>query len=450
MTEEVVDHHEKMQHFIQQFEAAAQGTFDPDIVRTKRAKAWDHFLELGIPHQKDEDFMYISLDSLLRSTHVPGAPEEISREVLREHILPEALGSCLVFVNGAFRRELSSTSALHDIVVLPLTLASRTYSSLLNSFWSKSVKEETDPFAALNAACHQEGLFIYIPPGKEVIPHIQILYVYDAEEQCWTMPKLHLVAGKSSKVTLLETYLFLRSSTDSFVNGVVDLQIEENAQVNHAVAYVEEETTSYVNRQSPILMSAFRAFLKRDSQLTSSSVLAAHLVRRSIKVQLLGSGAQAELTGVSMLADQNQTHTHVLVDHQDVACQSTQLFKSVLNDSAKSSFQGKILVRQRAQKTQAYQLNNNLLLSPSSEANSKPNLEIFADDVKASHGATSGRLDEEQLFYLRTRGLQHKVARACLIQGFCEEVVQKVPNSALKAKMHSLILALYSGEDNAG
>lgn len=437
MTEELLsEHNEKELRFLEQFEEAAKAPYDPEILRTKRLKAWDHFLEIGLPGNRAEDFMYMSLDPILHQSREPCAPEELAKEQLIQHILPESTGSCLVFINGAFRRELSFTSAISDVVVLPMTMAIRSYTALLQSFWAKTVKEESDPFAALNAACHQEGLFIYIPPGKKITPHLQVLYMHDAEGCCWTMPKLHVVVGRSSEAVLVETHLFSKASTASLNNSVLDIQLEENAELQHAMSYVGT---------GPILLGAIRAFLKRDSRLTSCAVLAAPLVRRSLKVQLIGSGAKAELVGVSMLANADQTHMHVLVDHQEPSGESTQLFKSIVDDKAHASFEGKILVRQKAQKTQAYQLNNNLLLSSQAQANSKPNLEIFADDVKASHGATSGRLDEEQLLYLRTRGLNKMVAEACLIQGFCEEVVQKVANPTLRRKLHELVLQLYTG-----
>jgi Fe-S cluster assembly protein SufD len=150
-------------------------------------------------------------------------------------------------------------------------------------------------------------------------------------------------------------------------------------------------------------------------------------VRNDYRVVIGGENAEASLNGVWMLGDRNESHMHVIVDHQAPHCRSMQLFKGVLNGNSHSSFEGKILVRQAAQKTEAFQLNNNLLLSDRAHADSKPNLEIFADDVKASHGATVGQLDKEQIFYMKTRGFHEADAKNLLVYGFCEEVIDMIP-----------------------
>ncbi len=155
-------------------------------------------------------------------------------------------------------------------------------------------------------------------------------------------------------------------------------------------------------------------------------------VRTDYHVILAGENAEALLNGVWMLADKREAHIHIFIDHQAPQCRSYQLFKGVLNDFSRSSFEGKIMVRQAAQKTEAFQLNNNLLLNDHAHADSKPNLEIFADDVKASHGATVGQLDIEQLFYMKTRGFPEEEAKNLLIYGFAEQVIQMIPLESLR------------------
>jgi Fe-S cluster assembly protein SufD len=179
-----------------------------------------------------------------------------------------------------------------------------------------------------------------------------------------------------------------------------------------------------------------RANLKKNSRFTaygftSGSVLS----RQDYKIALLGEGAEAQLGAIAMLEEKAQTHANVLVEHAAPSCQSMQKFKSVLYDKSRSSFQGKILVRQIAQQTNAYQRNNNLILSPLAHAYAKPNLEIFADDVKASHGATFGQVDKEQLLYLKTRGLTTAQAKKLLVFGFCEEVLEEITIPSLRARL---------------
>ncbi len=420
------------EQFFSQFEEHCDSPYEPDMLRKKRLKAWDHLLEIGLPDANDEAFRYVRLDPLFTLNLEKAEACEIKRESLYPHILPEAKGSFLVFANGAFRPELSDISGLKDIVIMPLTQASRAYSSLLQGTWAKSLKEEVDPFVSLNNACHHEGLLLCIPPNKKLESHIQFHHIYDIDHPSWTMPRAQIALGKSSEAVFVDTSS--GAYVNLFDNRYIDFILEDNA----TCAY-----SQYLHNSEAHHFSALRANLKRDAKFTMTSVVDAAFSRKSIRVQMAGENGHASLNGVNMLSGTKEGHIHVVVDHQEPHCSSMQLFKNVLHDSSRSSFEGKIWVRQKAQKTEAYQLNNNLILNSSAEALSKPNLEIFADDVKASHGATSGQLDKEQLFYLRTRGLSEDVARACLIQGFCQEVVNLMPNQTMRERAHELVISLY-------
>lgn len=429
---EIIQESTHAEKFFSQFEEHIDSPFEPDMLRKKRLKAWDHLLEIGLPDKEDEAFRYVRLDPLFSLMFEKAEACEIKRDSLDSSILPEAKGAFLVFANGAFRPELSDISGLKDIVLMPLTHASRAFASLLQGSWAKSLKEEVDPFASLNNACHHEGLFLYIPPSKKLEAHIQLHHVYDIDHPSWAMPRIHIVMGKSSEAVIVDTSS--NADVNLFDNRVIDFILEENAICSYS---------QYLHNFDAKHYSALRAQLKRDAKFTMTSVVDAAFSRKSIRVQMTGENSHASLNGVNMLSGTKEGHVHVVVDHQEPNCTSMQLFKNVLHDSSRSSFEGKIWVRQKAQKTDAYQRNKNLILNNSAEALSKPNLEIFADDVKASHGATSGQLDEEQLFYLRTRGLSEDVARACLIQGFCQEVVNEMPNETLRDQAHELIISLY-------
>ena len=238
------------------------------------------------------------------------------------------------------------------------------------------------------------------------------------------MPRLHLFVGRSSEIECI-------INTENFSDGVgldsscFDFELEDDAKVH--LAYTDLSTAS----KQPVRLSAFRASLKRHSRFQAVQLTDTEQSRRDWRVVMAGAGAEAELAGLWFLQDQKETHTHVVVEHQEPYTRSLQLFKGVLDDRAHASFQGKIIVQQKALKTEAYQLNNNLVLSDQARVQSKPNLEIFADDVKASHGCTVGQLDPEQLFYLKTRGLDERLARSMLIRGFCEEIVARLKPSSL-------------------
>lgn len=399
-----------------------------DRLQLVRAKAWDHFLELGLPSKKTEAFRYLRMRQFFSHQYTAPNPIEIEPECISPHILPECKQSVLVFVNGYFNDTLSNIGALPKKIVLStLKEAMKNYGSFLNNQWAKSLKEETDPFAALNAALHPEGAFLYLPPKTIVDTPIQILHVIMAgDESMLLTPRTHLFAGSQSQAEIYTTQAILSGST-YFVNQALECSIEEDAHIKYIQTYLNEPRDAWH-------FDAFRAILKRNSSLqTIAATNGGGGLRFDYRIALAGENAEALLNGAWFLEEKKEAHTHVVMDHQSPHCRSMQLYKGVLNDLSHSSFEGKILVRQAAQKTEAFQLNNNLLLSDRAAADSKPNLEIFADDVKASHGATVGQLDKEQLFYMKTRGFSLKEAQKILVQGFCKEVFDKIPLPSLNA-----------------
>lgn len=399
-----------------------------DGLQRMRGKAWNHFLELGLPTNRTEVYRYVKLRHLL-SQHYQLAEEKVEVDVdqLAACIYPECRQSIVVFVNGHYAPHLSNIQAIAPKVVLSnLQEAIRTFGAFLNNFWAKSLREETDAFAVLNGALHRNGAFIYIPPKAVIDVPIQILHLVQISEQpTMSVPRLNIFVGSGSEAKFAVSQV-IQGNGPYFVNQVVEMALEEGAQVHYAQNLCEGNSNGWH-------LDAFRAYLKRDSKLETVSVTeGSTTVRNDYRISLIGENAEVLLNGVWMLADKRESHTNVLIDHQVPYCRSFQLFKGVLNDFSRSSFEGKIMVRQAAQKTEAFQLNNNLLLHDHAHADSKPNLEIFADDVKASHGATVGRLNEDQLFYMKTRGFPEDVAKNLLVYGFCEQVIEKIALSSMR------------------
>lgn len=403
-----------------------------DPLQKMRAKAWDHFLELGLPTRQTEQYRYIKLRQLFSHHYQLAGECSIPQEDFSSAILPECKQSVLVFVNGYFKSDLSNTQAIPSkAVVTTLEESTRTYGLFLNNYWAKSLKEETDPFASLNNALHQQGLFVYIPPKTVIDVPIQILQIVHADQQM-ILPHVNIFVGAHSQVKVFETQKIL-SKEPYFINQVTEIAIEEGACMNYTQALCEEQPGSWH-------FHALRSSLKQNATLKTISVTeGSATVRNDYRVALTGENAEALLNGVWMLSDKKEAHTNVFIDHQAPHCRSYQLFKGVLNAFSRSSFEGKIMVRQAAQKTEAFQLNNNLLLSDHAHADSKPNLEIFADDVKASHGATVGQLDGDQLFYMKTRGFPDHEAKNLLIFGFCEQVIEMIESNALREAISSKI-----------
>lgn len=414
--------------FLENLERIYNEYVEGDSLQRFRVKAWDHFQELGLPEKKDEPYRYIKLRELFSKNIVASFPTERKEQDIAPFIFKECESSCIVFINGFFRQELSKLDGIHDqVVISPLSRATRTYGTFLNSHFARTLKEETDPFAALNAAMHKDGVFIYVPPGIQSRTPIQILHVIDTEEfPMLVTPRLQIFLSTQAEAEFHVSYASL-SGKDYIINGVMDFALENNAHTKISLS-------SFNLDESVWHLDAIRAHLKRDSKFTSYTVNNCKgVVRQDYRVTLASENSECAIDGVAFLDEKAEGHVHVLVDHQTMNCRSRQLFKNVLKDFSKSSFEGKILVRETADGTDAFQLNNNLLLSERAHADSKPNLEIFAADVKASHGATIGRLDEEELFYLESRGLSKDQSKNILIGAFLKEVVEMIPLESLRS-----------------
>lgn len=399
-----------------------------DITRL-RAKAWERFLELGLPKRRDEVFRYVPLRQLFAKEFAAAEEAAITAEQIEAHILPECKESVIVFVNGYFRSDLTRMQgAPSKVSLLSIEDAVRSFSGFFTNNWTKSLREEADPFVVLNAALHPKGAFIYLPPKTVVEAPIQILHIMATEVPAVMMPRLYLFAGSQSDIKLVSTHAVMGSGS-YFYNAVVDVHLEEDVHVKYFqdIEYSGKESWHF---------HAYRANIKRNSVFKTVDITdGSNAVRADYRAVLVGEGCEALLNNLWMLADNREAHSHVLMDHQAPNCHSMQLFKGALADLSRSSFEGKILVRQAAQKTDAFQLNNNLLLSERARADSKPNLEIFADDVKASHGATFGQLDEEQLFYLKSRGFNDGEAKNLLVYGYCKEILEMISIPSLFEKV---------------
>lgn len=396
------------------------------LFNSSRAKFWDRFLQIGLPNRKSNFFHYLPLRQFYSKTYQRSSPGVVSSDALLPLILPECSNSLLVFVDGHYSPEHSSISDLpSQMIIQTLTEASKTYSSFLANRWNKMLKEETDCFALLNGAFHGEGIFLYLPPRTRIEKPIQILHFASNSENVLVTPRIHIYAGAQSEAVFLSSTEG-RLDSSCWTNLLYDFTLEDGAIIQH------HHLTQ--NTQDSWHFNSIRATLKKNSIFKNVSVTnGGKTVREDYHISLQKPGAEASLYGLSVLNSQNQVHTNVLMHHQAPNCRSLQLFKGVLDGTSRSSFEGKIYVDPEAQKTDAFQLNNHLLLSEHVIANSKPNLEIFADDVKASHGSTIGQIDQELLFYLKTRGLDEASSKKLLIQGFTQEITQLLPIASFAA-----------------
>lgn len=394
----------------------ALGNQDP--LSKFRSRAWDHFLELGLPTKKTGEFQYLPLRKLYGKQLKLSSGSCPSLNDVHPFILNGLEKSYVVFVNGLFQPLLSSFEGLpKKAVVMPLFEAFRTFGSFLHNQSARSLQEETDPFAALNAAFASQSLFIYLPPNLVPEKPLQILH-FVTEEGLLSSPRIEFFLGALSELKVVSTTHYLNGA-NGCVNAALHFSLEEGARAHLERKAIQVDPTAWH-------FEAVRATMKKDSYFYSlMATEGAETVRDDYRISMVGPNGEALLQGCWMLKEKNEAHTHVKIDHQAPHCHSNQLFKGILDGFSRSSFEGKIYIQKPAQKTEAYQLNQNLILNQKAIAYTKPNLEIFADDVKASHGATIGRLDEEELFYLRTRGLSLQQGKELLVRGFSDEVLNK-------------------------
>jgi len=365
----------------------------PEQLDEHRQQSWDLFERLGLPAKRSERYRQIPVGELY------GLPLQPADDVEVES------SDALLFVDGSYRGDLSSVPA--GLEVAALSAAQRKYGAFLKGRFAQWLKEEDDPFAALSCAMEGEGAFLYLPPGKVIEEPIDLHFLSRGSTSA---PRLHLFLGKGASCKIAASL-----EGGGWVNRFVDITLEEGATL--ALDYAPSADRSLW------LFDALRAQLKRDSSLrVAGRVGEAAVVRSDYRVALIGEGASVELIGGARLRGEQRLHNQVLVEHLAPHCQSRQLFKTVLDEMSRATFNGKIYVEPIAQQTDAFQLNNNLILSDGVIAHSLPNLEIFADDVKASHGSTVGKIDEEQLYYLRSRGVGERLAREMVVDGFLSEV----------------------------
>ena len=392
-----------------------------------KGEAWKQFLSKGLPVKEQEAFRYVlfnefhqkSFSSLEKSSLSDIEPR--GEDVYR-----------FVFIDGSFVKSLSTVEELpSEVVYCSIQEALQSYSSLLKGRFSKFLKEENSSLSVLNYALFEEGFFLYIPPKILLEKKIEILELYSRESAEMHFPKFSIYVGKQAKITLKTK---INVEQEHFIDRYMEVHLDAGASCK-----IENDA---LNIGPSWYFDHIAAYLKRDAHFSYvSGDRGGRLLRQESKVYLLEENAEVFLKGLSIL-QKDQSHHHVQVKHLAPGCRSHQHFKGLMFDFSRLSFEGKIWVDKIAQQTQAYQLSNNLLLGERACVYTKPNLEIFADDVKASHGATIAQLSEEEIFYLQTRGLTPAFAKTLLVKGFCKELIEEMNCSLKQDMLHYLQGAL--------
>ena len=394
------------------------------------------FSEWGLPTIKDEDWRFTNLSAF--KNQVYRVVTEDSRthpdpDYIESLAMHELAGHRLVFVDGHYAPELSDLAGLpDDLRVAPLADALRDHPDLLEEHLTRYSRESENAFGALNTALFQDGLFIHVPRGVELTEPLLVIHLTLASESGKAVyPRSLVLLEAQSRLTLLEHHVTL-GDAPALVNAVTEIRLGQGAWCEHC-KYQEQNSDSFH-------FSGLHTHLEADSDFrTHSIVIGARLSRNDLRAKLAGKGAVGLLNGLYVPRDQQLMDHHMIVNHASSHCESHEYFNGILDDASRGVFHGRILVQPDAQKTDAKQTNKNLLLTDSATADTKPQLEIYADDVRCTHGATIGQLNPESIFYLRARGIGLEMARRMLIHGFAEEILDRIECRPAREILNRLI-----------
>jgi len=415
------------QHFDQlQAEDATSG------LQAIRKKAFDSFNRFGIP-VKHEEWKYTRISPLFNKEYKLQAATTVTEKELNAVRLPgHEQATELVFVNGIFSFPLSAIRS-NQVIVMPLEEAAKSeHKEIISKYLGHSSKYQKDGINALNTALVKDGVFIFTKKGQIVEQPIYIYNITDSRaNNVLSQPRSLVYVSENAQVQIVETYATL-GLNESFTNQVLEIIVDTDARAEY---YKIQNDSAHTNQVST---THIRQIAKSYTHTVTIS-LNGGIVRNNLNLVLDAERCEGHLYGLYLQKGQTHVDNHTVVDNVKPNCFSNELYKGIIDDKATGVFNGKIFVQPQAQKTNAYQSNKNILLSDDASVNTKPQLEIFADDVKCSHGCTVGRLNEEGLFYLQSRGIPIKIARSLLLHAFALDVLEHIRPEPIRAYVDQLI-----------
>ncbi len=391
-----------------------------------RKTAFNVFKELGLPGRKDEEYRYTPLAKQLESDFAGYVNNpEISEPSFDLEQLPEFDGSVIVFVNGKFEEALSNIITQEGAKI---QVDANQKELINNSFPSTN----EDIFNSLNLALTKAGVQIDVDDNTVIEHTISIVNISDSKQgKVISTPRHEVNIGHNAQATISEIFIGCGEQS-SFTNSVMVINIAASAILNHYKMGLDEDSELRIDNTTCVQ--------KSHSTFNSVNInFGGKIVRNNLKIIVGGEHCETNLNGLYMPSAGGNIDNHTVVDHAQPNSTSNELYKGIMGDNATGVFNGKVFVRQNAQKTNAFQSNKNILLADSATINTKPQLEIWADDVKCSHGCTTGQLDKEQLFYLRARGIDKANAQKLLLKAFAEEILEKLKDDKLRARVAAVL-----------
>lgn len=425
--------------FVAEFERR-QGGGDHGWLSGLRRAALARFEALGFPIQRQEEWRFTSVAPLTRvafQTPASGERAEAQAEPLAEAAALTGAECCrLVFVNGRLSRALSRLEGLDPAIqVASLAEALERDPVLVQPYLAELAPYADHPFVALNTAFFEDGAFVRVGRGRVIAEPLHLIYVTTADQPVHVHPRNLILVGENSQVRIMESYVGPAAAA-TLTNTVTELVAEENAVVDHLKVQGEGSGAFH--------FATLSARLGRSANFTSVAIsTGAALARHDTTAVLDGEGGECSLNGLYLVRGGQHCDFHTRMEHAMPHCNSRQLYKGILDDTASGVFNGRIVVRPDAQKTDAIQSSRSLLLSREATVNTQPQLEIFADDVRCTHGAAVGALDDESIFYLRSRGIDAAAARGLLTYAFAGEVIDKIKVDALRERLEKMLVTRF-------
>ncbi|MFN4110688.1 MAG: Fe-S cluster assembly protein SufD [Ignavibacteria bacterium] len=413
----------------------------PDFIKEIKKSSLNKLMEIGFPTQKIEDWKYTNILPIVEKNFKPSnlidswrnkqIIEATKKLIDNDPILANLSSNQLVFIDGHFVEALSKTQNTDDFEILPIKKAIKEKLEPVKKHFNRYVEIENG-FNALNNLFFSDGIFINVKDNIVEDEPIVIVFVQSGVDELMINPRNLIVVGNNSKIRLIESYISLEAS-QNFTNTITEIFISENSFLEHYKFQNESILGFHIGKT--------QTQLERNSNFISHNLAFGGLITRNdINIVLDGEGAESHFYGLYFVKDKQHIDNHTLVDHSKPYCLSNEFYKGILSENSRGVFNGKIIVRKGAQKTNAYQSNKNLLLSGNAKIDTKPQLEIFADDVRCTHGATVGQIDDDSLFYLRSRGIDEKNARSLLINAFANDVLSNMTFEPLRYKINDFVI----------
>lgn len=413
--------------------ATAEG---PDWLEPVRRAAIDRFAATGFPSARDEEWRFTPIAPIAQGKwrQPIGSSPTVSREQLAPFIFGHPEWTTLVFLDGAYSDALSTTSALaKGVRAGSLSEALRADGAMLEKHLAHHATVESSPFTALSTAFMREGGFLHVPANVELANPVHLVFVSTREAAgTVTHPRNLIVVERGARASVIESYVTLAEGASYWTNAVTEVVAGANSWIEHTRIQRESERAYHVGLT--------HVEQQRDSHYRSFSMaMGGALARHNLSARLDGENVETLMYGLYLTRGEQVVDNHTAIHHNQPNCRSWEVYKGVLDGRSRAVFNGKVFVKPEAQKTDAKQTNRNLLLSDAAKVNTKPQLEIFADDVKCTHGATVGRLDDIALFYARSRGVPASKAQLLLTYAFAAEVTSEVVLQPVRDELERLV-----------